>query len=356
MRPAYTLLAALTLHLGCGGGTREVAQETTPSPSPQSTQHEATPARVVTSPRDLAANATFADLVAAARRQDDLRDQDSTAGCLLRVGASYRLEADLAAAVRPLPEAPTSLDTHADAVAVLTRYGTIGPADASLGFVAFTTTQPVDHAEAAVLIVQGHELFVARTSERRAQPIEASAIAALDDGHTLLFVTATARTSVGDLSSVLRAIPASMAGRVGLAVALPSGTRLAAVGTATEAPPSEAICTLSTTEEPPGDLSVDAIRAGVQPLIARAETCVGTSEGRGALGGRVVLSMRIGAHGEVSEACISEDPTDDGVLRACLVRAARALSFAAPTNGTVDVDLPLVLASGVAHRQRALCD
>ena len=66
--------------------------------------------------------------------------------------------------------------------------------------------------------------------------------------------------------------------------------------------------------------------------------------------------MRIGASGEVGEACISEDPTNDGVLRACLARAARALAFTPPTGGTVDVDLPLVRAPGVAHRQRALCE
>ena len=351
MRLRFALLASLTV--GCSGPNEAAPARTTPAP------HEARPqARTPapTSPRDLAANATFADLVAAARRQDDLRDQDSTAGCLLRAVASYRLEADLAAAVRPLPEAPTSIDTRLESVAVLTRYGTIGNADASLGLVAFTTTQPSDHAEAAVLIVQRTDLFVARTSGGSARAITTRELEALDDGHLLLFVTATAGTSVGDLSSVLRAIPASFAGRVGLAVALPQGTRLAAPPSAAEAPANEAICALSETEEAPGELSVEAIRLGVQPLVARAEACVGASEGRGALGGRVVLSMRIGASGEVSEACISEDATGDGVLRACLVHAARALAFAAPTSGSVDVALPLVLAPGLAHRQRAICE
>ena len=350
MRLRLALLASLTL--GCSGPSEAAPVRTTPRPVDGQAETQPAPAA---SPRDLAANATFADLVAAARRQDDLRDQDSTAGCLLRVGASYRLEADFAAAVRPLPEAQVSLDTRLDSVAVLTRYGTIGNVDASLGLVAFTTTQPADHAEAAVLIVQRTEVFVARTSGGRARAIEASAIAALDDGHTLLFVTATAGTSVGDLSSVLRAIPASMAGRVGLAVALPQGTRLAAPPT-TAAPESTAICTLSETEEALGELSVEAIRSGIQPLVARAEACVGASEGRGALGGRVVLSMRIGTSGEVREACISEDATDDGVLRACLIRAARALAFAAPTEGSVDVALPLMLAPGQAHQQRAICE
>lgn len=351
MRLRFALLASLTL--GCGGPNEVLPVHTTPTPR-QARPEARTP--TPTSPRDLAADATFADLVAAARRQDDLRDQDSTAGCLLRVGASYRLEADLAAAVRPLPEAPTSIDTRQESVAVLTRYGTIGNADASLGLVAFTTTQPAEHAEAAVLIVQRTELFVARTSGGRARSIAARELETLDDGHLLLFVTATAGTSVGDLSSVLRSIPASFAGRVGLAVALPQGTRLAAPPTAAEAPPSEAICALTETEEPPGELSVEAIRLGVQPLVARAEACVGASEGSGALGGRVVLSMRIATSGAVSEACISEDATDDGVLRACLVRAARALVFTAPTEGSVDVALPLVLAPGVAHRQRPICE
>jgi hypothetical protein len=66
--------------------------------------------------------------------------------------------------------------------------------------------------------------------------------------------------------------------------------------------------------------------------------------------------MRIDPSGHVSEACVSEDGTRDGVLRACLVAAARELAFPAPTGGSVDVALPLVIEPGATHRQVALCE
>jgi hypothetical protein len=65
--------------------------------------------------------------------------------------------------------------------------------------------------------------------------------------------------------------------------------------------------------------------------------------------------MRIDPTGRVSEACVSEDETNDGVLRACLVAAARELGFAAPSGGPVDVALPIRIEPGLAHRQQAIC-
>src|SRR5688500_3606754 len=56
--------------------------------------------------RTLPDGATFRDVADAARRLDDRRDQESTAGCLIRPAQGARvprLNADLAVAVRPLP-------------------------------------------------------------------------------------------------------------------------------------------------------------------------------------------------------------------------------------------------------------
>ncbi len=305
------------------------------------------------SARDLAADATFAELVAAARRQDDLRDQDSSAGCLLRAHP-LRLEADLAAAVRPLPEPPASLTGRLDRVAVLTRYGAIGEPDAPLGLVAFTTTRPAAGAAALVLVISARGLSLGRTGQARFDEIDPSRLASLDDGSSLVFVTASADVPVSELVRVLAALPA-MPGRVALAVALPGGTRLPAV--ASEEVETAPICALEPMpDEAWGDLSVEALRSGVAPLAERARLCAGTTNGPGALGGRVVLSMRIDPRGRVSEACVSEDETNDGVLRACLVAAARELGFPAPSGGAVDVALPLRIEPGLTHRQVALCE
>jgi hypothetical protein len=310
-------------------------------------------ARTPASARDLAADATFADLVAAARRQDDLRDQDSSAGCLLRAHP-WRLEADLAAAVRPLPEPPPSITGRLDRAAVLTRYGAIGDPSAPLGLVAFTTTRPAAGAEGMVLVVTARALFLGRTGQARFDEIDPSRLARLDDGASQLFVTANADVPVAELARVLALLP-PMPGRVALAVALPEGTRLPApsVDAAETAP----ICALEPLpDEAWGDLSVDALRSGVAPLAERARLCAGTTSGPGALGGRVVLSMRIDPRGRVSEACVSEDETNDGVLRACLVAAARELGFPAPSGGSVDVALPLRIEPGLTHRQVARCE
>jgi hypothetical protein len=317
-------------------------------------QLDETPTPVTRSARDLEIDATFLDLVAAARRQDDLRDQDSSLGCLVR-SSPLRLEADLAAAVRPLPEPPPSLTARLESrVVVLTRYGAIGEPSAPLGLVAFTTTRPAAGAVAQVLVVTPRALFLGRTDRQRFDEIDRSRLASLDDGTSQLFVTANAGIPVAELVSILGALP-PMPGRIALAVALPEGTRLPEPAPSTAE--TAAICQLEPlTDEQWGELSTSSIRSAVDPLVDRARLCAGTTDGPGALGGRVVVTMRIDPSGHVSEACVSEDGTRDGVLRACLVAAARELAFPAPTGGSVDVALPLVIEPGATHRQVALCE
>jgi hypothetical protein len=352
-------IAFLACSVGCGGaGTEQPRGHPGPAPD-RAPAPEATPTARA-SPRDLTAAATFADLVAAARRQDDLRDQDSSAGCLLRT-APWRLEADLAAAVRPLPEPPPSLTARLERVAVLTRYGAIGDrgaadgASAPLGLVAFTTTRPSAGAPAAVLVVTARGLWLGRTDRARFDEIDRSRLATLDDGQSLLFVTAHAGVPLRQLAEALAALP-SMPGRIALAVALPGETRLPEPTPPTAETAPRCGLTALPDDAPLGELSLEALRSGVAPLVERARLCAGTTEGAGALGGRVVVSMRIDTSGRVIEACVSEDETDDGVLRACLAGAARELLFDAPSGGSVDVALPMRIEPGLAHRQRALCD
>ena len=104
-----------------------------------------------------------------------------------------------------------------------------------------------------------------------------------------------------------------------------------------------------------GDLPSDRVVQALTPLRAAGEICVGTNTGTGARGGHVVIDVRVASGGAVSDACVREDETGDATLRACLVRATRALTFDDP-GGAFDFELPLVLAPGISHRQRALCD
>ncbi|MFW5876139.1 MAG: hypothetical protein ACOCXM_05340, partial [Myxococcota bacterium] len=83
-----------------GSSTPPASAETDPRPPPSA--HRA-----------LGPAATFGELVAAARALDDAGAGDADAGCLLRSpptsAGGWRLEADLAVAVRPLPDAPANL-------------------------------------------------------------------------------------------------------------------------------------------------------------------------------------------------------------------------------------------------------
>ncbi len=335
-----------------------------PTPSPRTERAQAAASRgddaergpsARASARDLRPDASFADLVAAARRQDELRDQDSSAGCLLRLGPPARLEADLAAAVRPLPEPPPALEERLGEVAVLTRYEAFGRADAPLQLAAFTTSRPPRGRAVGVLAITRSALFLGRTGAgERFRELDRARLATLDDGVSALFVTADAGVSVRRLAEVLAAL-GPMAGRVGLAVALPEGVRRPEG----ELPEDETapLCELpEPSDEGVGELARDALARGVAPLGERVPACTGGTSGAGARGGRVVLQFRVDADGRVREACVVEDETDDGVLRACLLRAARELSFPAPVGGSLDVALPLSIRPADAFQQRALCD
>lgn len=356
----WAAIAAATL-LACG-----------PTPPPEDPSdldesiEEAPPEREEDA-RALGADATFVDLARAARRLDDRRDQESDRGCLLARG--WRLEADLAVAVRPLPAPPEDLDARlaADAgpVTVLSRWGAYGDGDPShVSLTAATTTLPPRREPARVWFVTDRGVYV-RSTEGAAGVGPGSVEDAADalgapDAVGALFVTAESGVSLARLADVLRAIPDALSGRVGLAVALAEGTRLPEPP-ATAPPTEDASCPGGlpplAEDAPIGRLRPEAIVGSLGPLRQAAATCVGAAEGEGAGGGRVALAIRIGPGGLVQEACAVEDATNDPSLRACLARAARTTAFPAPDPpGAVDVQLPLVLAPLPSQRQRPLCD
>lgn len=314
--------------------------------------------------RMLAPGATFAALADAARHQDQLRDQDSTAGCILtpRAGA-FHLSSDLAVAVRPLPEPEVDLDARMasrDPVRVLTRYGSYGETG-TIGLSAMTTTAPPDRAVALVVFLTDRGAYARRTDEAFGdvvpRPAEALAGVLPFAEVATTFVAAEAGVPVESIAAFLRLLPSTLAGNVGLAVALAPGTVLPATP-ALEEEETVPVCDAlpdAPADATEGSLEAADIVAALGPLRASAAICVGATSGPGARGGRLVLSARIDASGRVIEACISADSTDDAHLRACVLRAARGLVFP-EAGGLVDFALPLSLAPGPAHHQRALCE
>ncbi|MFK7989129.1 MAG: hypothetical protein AB8I08_24130 [Sandaracinaceae bacterium] len=362
-RWAWPLLALTTL-AACGSG----ASPPQPSGPPRGTGDETPAAAPSSSPapandRDLAGDATYADLLDVARGLDQRRDTASDEGCLLGGGEhAWRLAADLAPAIRPLPEADTDLDARlssgAGEVTVLTRWGPLGRGHAEgIALTAVTTTLPTARSSARVWFVTDRGVYVRSTdgSMGTTEPTEQPRI----DGLPTLFIAAEAGVPLSRLAEVLAMAPRSVAGHIGLAVALAEGTRLPepAAPPATEGAPlcPEGVPPLAE-EAPYGSLSADQLRSQLGPLRERAAICVSTATGPGAAGGRFDVAVRIDAEGAVGDACVQSDSAGDPALRGCLVRALRDLRFDAPSPpGVVDVALPLVLSPAAAQRQAPLC-
>lgn len=320
--------------------------------------------------RELGTEATYADLLRAARTLDDRRDQDSSAGCLLRRG--WRLEADLAVAFRvregdddtpdPMRTPPSDLDArfeNGEVVAVLSRWGLYGESTAErVALSAVSTTVPPATDPAVVWALTDRGVYQ-RASDGAASsgpvPLEQVSV---PESAGALFVTAEASIALTQLAALLERVPASLTGRVAFAVVLEPGTVLRAPSAEADI---EGLCPDGLPPPPDGmpegRIRTDRIVSSLGPLQRGAGPCVGTASGPGAGGGRVVLGLRIGPDGRLLDACMVEEYAADAQLRRCLLDAARATIFAAPDPpGFVDVSLPMSLEAVVESPQRALCD
>jgi hypothetical protein len=329
------------------------------------------------SPRVLAPEATFRDVVAAIAALDDGPDESSTAGCVLREGRDgepHHLEADLSVAVRPVPAPDSDLDGRLGRSArVLTRWGPIGAAHPDLALVALTGTPPAS-GEAAIVLVVTDEGVYGRVA--RAAPLDradfgpasidqagariADLVARPELAAAPIFVTAERGVRVERVARLFEWLARVPSASVALAVALAPGTRLPDAP-AQETGPGAATCPdglpATSDDAPEGDLPADTIRAGIEPLRAASIECLAHAGAGAVRGGVAELAFRIGADGAVQDACFVRDATDDPALRACIVRAALGIRFAAPSPaGTVDVVLPLRLAAEPAPPVRARCD
>jgi hypothetical protein len=334
--------------------------------------------------RRLPESATYGDLVALARSLEDRGASDSEAGCLLGAGTSggWVLAADLAPAVRPLPEPPQDhaefLRAERGPVRVLTRWGGAGPRSAALAVATITSAvPPAPGSEGAVvfLVPEGALLRSTigpappRAGAGPAPPEAPVPIAALGAALAALglpaprapiVVAAEARTRLADVRAALRAVEATGA-QVQLGVALPPGTALPADPVVAPDAAARGLCPNGLRDLPPdaaeGDIDVRALRAALGALSGTASRCLGTAGPAGSGGGRFELAVRLAPEGRVAEACATLDSAGDPALRACVLEAVRGLDLPRPSPaGFVDLAFPLVLSADATAVQRASCD
>ncbi len=290
----------------------------------------------------------------------------TTRRCLLaRTTEGYRIEADLAIAVHPIPAPPEDLDatlTEATSARLLSRWGRHGVQPSVLTLAGLTDTPPT--REAFALIITDRGLYL-----RASEPTQTS-LAAIDDASlsdqlhallpqdsdTTLFVSAEAHISVHRVEEVLKRLSGVHRGPIALAVALSPETALPAPRSSSAAA-RRCPDGLPDSDDVQGDLSVAALTEAFVPLRARAATCLQYADARGAAGSRMLLALRVRADGGVDQACMIADEAADDALAACVLAAAHDLRFPSPDPaGSVDVELPLVLRPNSPPAQVPVCE
>ena len=380
--------AHLRSHLGLPLGSLLVAAAcvsttpaapVTPAPEPAaeaSPEAEPTP-NDPSDPRELPAPGSFADLVRAARTLDERSEDASDAGCQLgRRRERWYLAADLAVAVRPLPDAgddfASRLDGDRGAVRILSRWGQLGEGERT-AVVAFTSAPPPPADSDALVVFVSADGARLRTTAGEVDggaagpfPIaeaEARVEALMSRAPTLqsVVVAAEGAVSLARLTELLSRLPARAAASLTLGVPLPAGARLpeALAATTPEASP-EHTCPDGLPELPAdaeaGELSAEALSSALAPIASSAGECVATAGPQGARGGQLTLLLRVAPDGSVQTACAQQDDLGDPSVLACLLERFRAARFSAPEPaGYVDAALPLRLSPDTRLRQSPLC-
>jgi hypothetical protein len=318
------------------------------------------PVADLSSPRSLPPEADYADLVRAAGLLDG-QDQAPEEPCLLaRHASEHTLAAEIAAAVRPLPQPTGDLDSQLARVSsahVLTPYGAYGTANDALTLASFTRFAPAPQALVLTVTDQGVSARGAGRSDASAGPAALAetlnTLGALEG--VLVFVAAEAQVQVTRLHDVLAAL-SERGAAVALAVALPEGTRLPTPPTP---PASRALpCPegLPETQEPEGELSRDALLSGLSPLREGALACLLRGGAASAAGGTLTTALRVDAQGAVSHACLVQSEFSDTAVTGCVLDLARSLHFAPPQPpGVVTVELPLALRPHSVPAQKPVC-
>ena len=332
---------------GCGGTTRGNSPDT------------ARPALDPAPSRVLAPEATFRDVVRVARGLHDRAAGDSEAGCLFdaREG-ELRLAADLAVAIRPLPEPPPDLDerlAQGEGVTALTRWGVRGD-EGTLGLATFTN-HPPPRGDGTAMFVTDDGVYLRSLVDRDAfeigaVPVDAAIRAVASSG--TVYVTAEGGASIETLHQLFARLSAAAPDTaVVLATVLAPSTSFPVEAT----PPSEAnLCVdgLEASGDAAGNYDdPSAVMSALGPVQGRAAECM--AQGRSA-GGRLVVAFRVAADGSVTDVCAELDETGDPQLRACVLRAVESSSFPPPDiEGAVDLRLPLDLVAETTTAQAPVC-
>jgi hypothetical protein len=324
---------------------------------------------VSAAPRELPADATFADLVRAARLAIQAGRADSGTGCLLtRRGRDLELSADLMPALDELPDPARDLDTQLqrqlEPIRVLSAWGQIGRLQPGLVLAAFTTfgAENLQAVGLALLLTdQGVYLrYSDASADARDGPLAlesaiARLLAAPHNAEAALYLSAEADLPLAKLIELLRLLPGQRS--VTFALALPSGTHVPTqtVQLTPQRCPDGLPEPIEGSDE--GELAASAIVPALAPLRVQAQACLEQARGAARAGGRLTLAMRIAADGRVQESCVQEDASGDAQLELCILTSARALQFPVPAPaGFVDVRLPLSLTPASVASQRALCE
>lgn len=367
---------AIALLSAWGCGHHGPVSETPPAHAPIETEPTAAaqsdapfiPAEDVNqvgTPRTLGTDATFQDLIALASRLDDGAFETVETSCLLSGEGPYRLEADVAVSVRPLPSAPADLDaraTKATQAQALLRWGPLG--QDGLTVVSFAHPRP-PKGRAALLVITDEGLYVLGLGHSRAPTTTQAPVNHLNEVTALLrdvqslWVTAESGIALSRLRAVLGGLPTHLHGHIGLAVALAEGTKLPTPLPAQD--DGAGLCPQGLTpladDAPIGDLAIASIRETLGELLVRGERCLAQARGPAALGGVIEQWLRVGPRGEVTETCWSSDPLGDPALRSCLLSASKALRFSPPApSGSVDLQLPVRLEPTWPAASAPVCD
>jgi len=283
-------------------------------------------------------------------------------------GGALRVDADLAVAVRPLPEASTNLAGRlratGGAVQVLGRWGRFGPIDAGLNVVAMTSAAPRAADRRALTLFVTHGAVHIRTTGfglpfALMEPITNLGEAVLGVIQRLapdvILVTADASLSLTRVLEVGRAV-SDLGIRVGFVVLLPPETRLPPVGPSEEGS-DVGLCTAGLPENPgvaEGSRDPRALRQSLISVQALAQACMSSVGGGMTPEGVMEVLLRIGPGGAVANACAIQDGLGVPALRVCILERLRSLDFG-PADGVVDVALPLRLVSQGRSPQQLEC-
>jgi hypothetical protein len=365
---ALLLVSLLLVANACGGSDQDESDptnvaDTTGGEGVTSESGDGSDSAPEIDHRGLSLGASWGELVAAARALDDESAAESDAGCVLRGTGPYRFEADVAVAIRPLPEAPEDLDARLEesgSARLFTRWGQIN-GEGELAIVAFTGTPPPSAPRGAAVVVTDRGLYVrpAGTGEAHGPlPFDegVGAARAMVAASPMTVIAAESGVPLETMRDLLERLPREASPKIALGVTLAPDVRLPDPASREDAGRGMCPDGLPDYDGALGELSPRAIVGALGPLREGAQRCMTTATGPGAAGTRIGLAMRIGEDGRLSEACITEDSASDPALRACILDVARATAFPAPDPpGAVDAVLPMELVPDASLAQALLC-